>query len=143
MTNQYEAVMNFLSTCPLVGENAQFNFMDTADTEENTALYTVPYGKTLKTYSDGTKIKVMQFEIRQNRPFTQEVASDTDSMYAVQQLLNWINTQGNNGNYPDFGKTKKIIAMSTPDGVDCPSVAQTAERGALYAFPFEITYIEL
>ncbi|MBQ7900353.1 MAG: hypothetical protein IJ365_00125 [Clostridia bacterium] len=144
MTNEYEAVMNFINTCPLVGRDMYFNFIDTTDKEANTALYTVPYGRTVKTYTDGTKIKLMQFEIRQSKPLAQysNTTANTEQMQTVKDFLNWVNTQGKTENFPDFGEEKTILKMSTPDGVDYPSIAQITESGALYAFPFEITYME-
>lgn len=144
MTNEYEAVMNFINTCPLVGRDTYFNFIDTTDTEANTALYTVPYGRTLKTYTDGAKIKLMQFEIRQNRPLTQysNTTANTEQMQTVKKFLEWVNAQGKSNNFPNFGNNKQILKMATPDGVNDPSIAQTTENGALYAFPFEITYME-
>ena len=144
MANEYEAVMEFINKCELVGKDTYFNFIDTTDTEANTALYTVPYGRTIKTYTDGTKVKLMQFEIRQSRPLEQysNTNANAEQMQKVKDFLDWVNAQGKARNYPDFGNKKTILKLATPDGVDYPSIAQTTENGALYAFPFEITYME-
>ena len=142
--NRYEAVMEFINTCPLVGRDTYFNFIDTTDTEANTSLYTVPYGKIVKRYTDGGKVKLMQFEIRQNRHLAQyaNTTANTDEMQKVKDFLDWINAQGKAKKFPDFGDERMILKMSTPDGVDDPSIAQATENGALYSFPFEIMYLE-
>lgn len=142
MTNRYEAVMEFINKCPLVGSDTYFNFVDTGENDSNTSLLTVPYGEVVKRYTDGDKLMKMTFEIRQNKPLSRDsnTTANTDAINLVQQFLDWINEQGKSRNYPEWDC--RIEAMGTPEGVTTPSIAESSENGTLYAFPFEILYIE-
>ncbi len=142
--NKYQAVMDLISTCPLVGYDAYFNFIDETHNDNNTSLVTVPYGTLVKKYVDGDSLKKFQCEIRQVKPMSRysNTSENIEQMQIVQEFLDWINEQGKDGNFPDFGEKCDIQAMKTPDGVDYPSIAGIMDNTALYAFPFEILYIE-
>ena len=144
MTNKYQAVMNFINTCPLVGHDLYFNFIDHTNPDGNTSLVTVPYGEPAKKYTDGSFLMRMQFEIRQIKPMSSysNTTENTDQMQGVQDFLDWIKEQGKKKNFPDFGEDCEIQSLKIADGVNTPSIAGTGEGCALYAFPFEILYIE-
>lgn len=144
MTNKFQAVMDLINTCPLVGYDLYFNFIDESNTDANTTLVTVPYGQRVRKYVDGTILMKMQFEIRQIKPMSyySNTTENTDQMQIVQNFLDWINEQGKLRNFPDWGENCEIQSMKTPDEVKTPSVAGVTDGGALYAFPFEILYLE-
>ena len=143
MVNKYQAVMDFIKQCPLVGEDLYFNFIDESDNDGNTSLATVPYGQVVKRYVDGDLLMKMQFEIRQVKPLStySNTTANTEQIHLVQKFLDWINEQGNKGNYPNWG-TVEIMRMSTPDEVKTPTLLGVTKDGSLYAFPFEIFYLE-
>lgn len=143
MVNKYQAVMDFINECPLVGRDLYFNFIDETNNDGNTTLATVPYGQVVRRYVDGVMLMKMQFEIRQVKPLAaySNTTANTDRMQLVGEFLEWINEQGRNGNFPDWGDVE-IVKMSTPDEVKTPSLAGSGNEGALYAFPFEILYLE-
>ena len=143
MDNKYNAVMAFINRCPLVGRDTYFNFIDETNNDGNTSLLTVPYSTPYKKYVDGDILWRMQFEIRQVKPLSSEsnTEANAEQIQLVQEFLDWINAQGKKQNYPDFGERCNIISMSTND-VSTPSFAGADEKGALYAFPFEILYFE-
>ncbi len=142
--NKYQSVMDFVKTCPMVGSDTYFNFIDETNVDGNTSLITIGYGTLIKKYVDGDCLKKFQCEIRQVKPLSSysNTSENIEHMQVVQDFLDWINEQGKNKNYPDFGDKCIIQEMRTPDGVDYPSVLGVFEGSALYAFPFEITYIE-
>lgn len=142
--NKLCAVMALIETCPLVGQDAYFNFISDADQDENTSLLTTPYGALVKKYVDGSKVKKIQCEIRQIKPLSRvsNSSENMEQMQKVQEFLNWINEQGAQKNFPDFGVDCEVLDIRTPDGVDYPSIVGITDGAALYAFPFEITYIE-
>lgn len=142
--NKAQAVMDLISTFPLVGNDAYFNFVDETNTGSNTSLLTDGYGHLVKKYVDGDKLKKFQCVIRQVKPLSRysNTTENIEQMQAVQQFLDWINEQGRKGNFPDFGEKCEVQRMSTPDGVDYPMNTGIYEGTALYSFPFEITYIE-
>ena len=142
--NKIQAVMDLISTCPLVGYDAYFNFVDETHTDNNTSLMTDGYGQLVKKYVDGDKLKKFQCFIRQIKPLSRysNTSENIEQMQVVQEFLDWINEQGRQKNFPDFGERCEVQEMSTPDGVDYPMLAGVYEGTALYSFPFEITYIE-
>ena len=142
--NKFEALMDFISTCPFVGESMHFNFVDETNGEGNTSLLTDGYGQLVKKYVDGESLKKMQCVIRQLKPLSRysNTTENTDQMQIVQELLDWINEQGRKMIFPDFGEKCKVQGMGTPDGVDYPMLAGVYEGTALYSFPFEILYTE-
>ena len=142
--NKYQAIMDFINTCHLVGYDTYFNFIDETHTNNNTSLMTIGYGTLIKRYIDGGCLKKIQCEIRQVKPLSSysNNSENIEQMQIVQEFLDWINEQGKKGNFPDFGESCIIHEMRTPDGVDYPSVLGIFEGSALYAIPFEITYTE-
>ena len=142
--NKPQAVMDLISTCPLVGYDAYFNFVDESNTESNTSLMTDGYGHLVKKYVDGDKVKKFQCVIRQVKPLSRysNTSENIEQMQAVQEFLDWINEQGKIKNFPDFGEKCIVQKMETPDGVEYPMLAGVYEGTSLYSFPFEITYIE-
>ena len=61
MVNKYQAVMDFIKKCPLVGWDLYFNFVDETNNDGNTTLSTIPYGQVVKRYVDGDLLMKMQF----------------------------------------------------------------------------------
>jgi len=139
-----QAIMDLISTCPLVGYNAYFNFVNETNADSNTSLLTDGYGHLVKTYTDGDKLKKFQCVIRQVKPLSRysNTTENIEQMQYVQEFLDWINEQGKLKNFPDFGEKCEVQRMGTPDGVDYPMLAGVYEGTALYSFPFEVTYIE-
>ncbi len=142
--NKYEAVLSFINTCPLVGRDTYFNFIDETNNDGNTSLMTTPYSTPYRKYVDGEILWRMQFEVRQVKPLSSEsnTVANAEQMGLVQQFLEWVRTQGNLKNYPDFGEKCNIIDLKISGDVCTPSMVGKSAEGALYAFPFEILYFE-
>ena len=144
MNNKLQAVLELVSTCPLVGYDLYFNFTNQTDNDGNTSLVTANYGTVVKKYTDGEVLKKMQFEIRQVKPFAtySNTNQNVEQMQIVQEFLDWINEQGKTGNLPDFGTECEVQDIRTPEGVYTPILEGNDTEGALYAFPFEVLYLE-
>ena len=142
--NKFQAVMDFISTCPLVGYSMYFNFVDETKADGNTSLLTDGYGHLVKKYVDGESLKKMQCVIRQVKPLSRysNTNENVEQLQIVQQFLDWINEQGRLKNFPDFGEKCTVQSLSTPNGVLYPMNTGVYEGTALYSFPFEITYTE-
>ena len=142
--NKFQATMDFIGTCPFVGQDMYFNFVDETNANGNTSLLTDGYGHLVKKYVDGESLKKMQCVIRQVKPLSRysNTSENTEQIQIVQELLDWINKQGRKMNFPDFGTKCKVQGIGTPDGVDYPMLAGVYEGTALYSFPFEILYTE-
>ena len=142
--SKFQAVLDFVSCCPLVGRDMYFNFVDETNAGSNTSLLTDGYGALVKTYVDGEKLKKFQCVIRQNKILSQlsNTSENTEQMQIVQEFMNWVNKQGQQGNFPDFGAKCTIQSLGTHEGVEYPMLAGYDEGTALYSFPFEILYTE-
>lgn len=142
--NKAQAVKEFIKTCPMVGYDMFFNFVDTTNENGNTSLLTSGYGSVVKKYVDGTALKRFECVIRQTKPLSRYPNDDenVDQFQCVQQFLDWVNQQGKEKNFPDFGADCPIHRMGTPEGVCYPMQAGLTDGTALYEFPFEILYTE-
>lgn len=144
MDNMHQAVYDLISTCPLVGYDMYFNFIDQGNNDCNTSLLSTSYGDLIQKYVDGDRLMRISYEIRQVKPLAvnSNTIQNVEQLELVQQFMNWINEQGKNNNFPDFGDRKTIQKMGTSDGVVMPTLASYYDNTALYAFPFEIIYVE-
>lgn len=142
--SKYQAIMDLITSCPLVGQDTYFNFVDENNIDNNTSLLTEGYGSLVKKYVDGDCLKKFQCVIRQNKPMSRysNTSENIEQMQYVQEFLDWINEQGENENFPDFGEKCTVQRMGTPDGVVYPMETGIYEGTALYSFPFEILYLE-
>lgn len=140
--NKFTKLSEFIGSCPLVGYDMYFNFINETNQDGNTSLITSGYGMTVKTYTDGMKVKKLQCEIRQVKPMSSysNTNENVEQMEIVKEFLDWINEQGKNKNFPDFGSENNVLDIKTPDGVDYPMLAGAYEGTGLYAFPFEVIY---
>lgn len=142
--DKFHAVLDFINTCPLVGSDMYFNFIDETNSDGNTSLLTTGYGELVKTYTDGESLKKFQCEIRQIKPMSAYSNTDenAEQISRVQEFLDWINEQGRKKSFPDFGNACIIQRLQAPDGVEYPMLSGASDGIALYAFPFEILYLE-
>lgn len=140
--NKFSKLSEFIGSCPLVGYDMYFNFIDETNQDGNTSLITSGYGETVKTYTDGMKVKKLQCEIRQVKPMSSysNTNENVEQMQIVQEFLDWINEQGKNKNYPDFGSGCNVQDIRTPEGVEYPMLVGVHEGTGLYAFPIEVIY---
>ncbi len=142
--NKFKSVLDFISTCPLVGRDLYFNFVDATEAGGNTSLITNGYGEVVKKYIDGPKLKKMEFVVRQTMPLSRQsnTSENVEQIQLVKEFLDWINEQGKKRNFPDFGEKCEIESVETPEGVEYPMQTGLYEGTALYSFPFEIIYME-
>ena len=142
--NKAQAVKEFVEQCPLVGYDMFFNFVDTTNENGNTSLLTVAYGSIVKKYVDGMALKRFECEIRQTKPLSRypNTNENVEQLQVVQEFLDWINKQGKLKNFPNFGDGCEMKSMGTPEGVLYPMQTGITDGTALYAFPFEILYVE-
>jgi len=84
--NKSQAVMDLINTCPLVGYDTFFNFIDEEHSDNNTSLFTSSYGTLVKKYVDGEELLKFQCEIRQVKPMSQysNTSENIEQMQIVQ-----------------------------------------------------------
>ena len=150
--NKFQAVINFLITCPTVQANPlYFNFLQAQD--ENKQVVMQANDKVLnRTFIDGSVKKQFIFTLNDFRsvsyqqiPKVQSYSSENiEELTEVQELLDWINTQAELRVYPDFGEDCIIDNMSTTS--ENPNLAgvDTSVSPALakYSMSIKIDYID-
>lgn len=144
------AVIEFLKTCPAIQSNPLFfNF---AENEEGTNHFITETDKKKKTYIDGSVLKQYTFTIASYVPVAYSaIVGDSnfndqnmENMAIVQEILDWIEEQADDANYPDFGSECNIEDMRTLtsdpdlDGID-KSVNPPIAR---YSIGVQIDYID-
>jgi hypothetical protein len=144
------AIIAYLQQCPHIQDNPLFfNFADQSD--GNNHLITNS-DKTKSQYIDGSALKIYTFTIACYKDVAYNPLGDYDAsrfdenienMAIVQDILNWIERQSYDKNYPDFGEGYQIddIRVLTNDpnvGVD----TSTNPPLARYSISIEIEYLD-
>lgn len=126
------AMIKFLLDCPTIQENPLFfNF---ANEEDGNNHFITEKDASKRTYIDGSVLKQYTFTIASYSSVAHDAVikegddillnQNIENMAKVQEILDWINEQAENQNYPDFGADCRIDDMSTLttdpdiDGID-------------------------
>lgn len=126
------AMIKFLLDCPTIQENPLFfNF---ANEEDGNNHFITEKDASKRTYIDGSVLKQYTFTIASYSSVAHDAVikegddillnQNIENMAKVQEILDWINEQAENQNYPDFGSDCRIDDMSTLttdpdiDGID-------------------------
>ena len=125
-----EAMVKFLMNCPTIQENPLFfNF---ADVESGNNHFITEKDTLRRRYIDGSMLKQYTFSIASYSSVSHNaivngetiIDENMENMSKVQEILDWINEQEDNHNYPDFGEDCTIDEMTTLtsdpdiDGID-------------------------
>lgn len=159
-----KAVLEFLSDCPVIKDNPlYFNF---ADAEDNNSQYLTSSTDVSmnKTFVDGSKLRVFTFtlvtfksisnnaiikedtEVGEN-PVVNErtvISENVEDMFELQEIIDWVNEQGEEHNYPNFGDRIVVDDMQTStdtpyfEGVD----TGVSPALAMYSIAIRIDYID-
>lgn len=151
MISKNEAVIKFLMTCPIIQSNPLFfNFADEVDGNNH---FITESDKLKRRYIDGSVLKHYTFTIACYKSVAHIalieednniIDQNMDDMAIVQSILDWIDEQADNENYPDFGENIEIEGMSTLstdpdlDGIDT-SVNPPLAR---YSIGVKIEYLD-
>lgn len=144
------AIIAYLQKCPRIQENPLFfNFANELDGNN----HLITNSDTTKTqYIDGSALKTYTFTIACYKGVSYNPLGDEDStmldenienMALVQDILNWIDCQSNNHNYPDFGEgyqidNMRVLSNDPKVGVD----TSTNPPLARYSIGIEIEYLD-
>ena len=124
------AMIKFLMQCPIIQNNPLFfNF---ADEEDGNNHFITEKDSIKKTYIDGSALKQYTFTIASyssvsHNAIVNDENEDTiadeniENMAKVQQILDWIEEQSDNCNFPDFGDecvVEEMFPLSTDPDID-------------------------
>jgi len=145
------AIINFLVTYPDIQTSPLFvNFINAKD--NNVQFMPSSNDKALnKPFIDGSVLKRYTFSLVITKSMTDTALpkdvlanENLEDLAEIQHLMDWINEQGDNHNYPDFGEDCVIEEMHTTaenpslDGIN----TEVTPALALYSMEIRIDYID-
>lgn len=145
-----QLMVEFLQTCPTIKDNPLFfNF---GNVEDNAHQLTINSDDVAiqKPYIDGSVMKrytcsVDSFKSVASIPILEgHTAENIEDFAEVQSLLDWINEQGENFNFPNFGEENTIEEMKTLTAKPQLLGVETGQSPpvAIYRISIQIDYID-
>lgn len=152
MMDKNQIMIQFLMNCPVIQENPLFfNFADEED-DTNLFISVSDDENTTKKYVDGSELKQYTFQIISHKSLAHNplidgnlvIDENIEDLANVRAIMDWINEQGENKVFPNFGNGYTIESMHTIstdpslNGVDTsvnPPLAQ-------YAIAVRLMYLD-
>ena len=150
-TDKNTATLNFLVTYPDMQTSPLFvNFMDAKDNDVQFITDSNEVALNRK-FIDGSVMKQYTFAIIITRSITNMalakdgmLSENIDDLADIQAFMDWVNEQGDNQIYPDFGEDCVIENMHTV--AENPSIdginTEVSPALALYSIEIRIDYID-
>lgn len=150
VVDKNQAVIDFLLTCPIIQANPLFfNFLNAKDKAKQIITSDPPINQA---FIDGSVSRRYMFTIVDFQSVTYQaipkveghVSENVSDMALVQSILDWVNQQNDEQNYPDFGESCQIDEMRTVtdtprlNGVD----TQVTPALAKYSIAIQIDYLD-
>lgn len=147
-----QAVIDFLLTCPqLANSKVFFNFINGEDNDKQ--IITIANDRsTQKPFIDGSVMKRYSFSLIDFRSASYQALvtapgysnENVEEMLDVQSILDWVRTQADNRNFPNFGEDCIIDSMITSSETPNLNGVDTSVKPALakYSMSIFIDYID-
>ena len=147
-----QAVIDFLLQCPTIQSNPLFfNFLNAQDDNKQIIIQSNDVSTNRK-FIDGTVLKRFTFTLVDFRSVSYEPlpkisgysSENVEELLDVQGVLDWVNEQAEQGNYPNFGSNCFIDDMHTTsdnpnlNGVD----TQNTPALAKYSITIQVEYLD-
>lgn len=152
MVDKNQAIIDYLLTCPTLANNETFfNFAKEQDNSKQ--IVSQATDKALnRVFIDGSVLKQYTFTLIDYRSIMYQALVNVsgysnegvDEMFDVQSVIDWIDEQESNHNYPDFGEHCKVDEIQTLtespnlNGVDREATPNLAK----YSIAIRVTYID-
>lgn len=147
-----QAIIDYLIQCPQIRDNSLFfNFSEAQD--NNKQIVTVANDKRLnKQFIDGSELKRFTFTIIDYRSIAYQAVvkqsgfpnENVEEMFDVQGIIDWIDEQNDNMNYPNFGANCQIDSIKAV--TDNPNLngIDTSVKPAIakYSVSIQIDYLD-
>ena len=152
MNDKNQAVIDFLLECPQIANNPLFfNVINAKDNDKQ--IITQSNEKSLnKNFVDGSVMKRFTFTIIDFRSVIYQplpkvegyTSENVEEMFDVQGIIDWVNAQADEQNYPDFGNDYQIDSMRTTSENPNLNGVDTSVSPALakYSMSIQIDYID-
>lgn len=128
MSDKNVAMIKFLMECPTIQNNPLFfNF---ADTEDGNNHFITEKDTTKVRYIDGSVLKQYTFTIASYHAVSHNatvvddetvIDENIENMAKIQEILDWIDEQATNQNFPDFGPqfvVDEMVTLTTDPDID-------------------------
>lgn len=151
MTDKNKAILDFITTYSGIATSPIFiNFINATDSDVQ--FLTESNEKALnRKFIDGSVMKQYTFSLVITKSITNlallkdgNLSENIDDLADIQAFMDWVNEQGENQNYPDFGEDCVIEEMHTT--AENPSIdginTETSPALALYSMEIRIDYID-
>ena len=147
-----QAVIEFLLQCPQIAENRVFfNYINGKDNDKQ--IVTVSNDKSVnRAYINGAVMKRYTFTLIDFRSMTDQALVKTpgfpnenvEEMFDVQEILDWVEAQAEERNFPDFGEDCEIDSMQTSSDTPNLNGVDSSIKPALakYSMSIFIDYID-
>lgn len=147
-----QAFIDFLLTCPQVANSRVFfNYINGKDNDKQ--IVTGSNDRSLnRTFVDGSVLKRYTFTLIDFRSVTDQALvkgsgypnENVEEMFDVQSILDWVETQAEERNFPDFGEDCEIDDMRTTSNTPNLNGIDSTIRPALakYSMSIVIDYID-
>lgn len=152
MVDKNQAVINFLLNCPQIISNPVFfNAINAKDNDKQIVTQSNDVSLNQR-YVDGSVMKRYTFTLVDFRSVIYQPvpkvagysSENVEELLDVQGILDWVNTQADNQNYPDFGEDCQIDSMKTTS--DTPSLngidTNVTPALAKYSMSIQIDYLD-
>ena len=112
-----QAMIDFLQSCPTIQKNPLFFNFGNVENNANQINTQATDVSLHKTFIDGSELKRYTFNIDSCKSLTPNPvidglsAENVDELSEVQELIDWINAEGEAQNYPDFGDCCFVDSM--------------------------------
>ena len=145
-----KAVIDYLITCPYLADNPLFFNFGKALADNKQVVFVANDKSVNKPFVDGSIQKRFTFTIVDYKSVAYKAViedkddENMDYVSAVQDILDWIDTQNDQRNFPDFGSDCVIDSIQaltdqpTLNGVDKSSTPALAK----YSISIKIEYID-
>ena len=152
MNDKNQAVIDFLLECPQIANNPLFfNVINAKDNDKQIITQSNDVSIN-KNFIDGSVMKRFTFTIIDFRSVIYQplpkvdgyVSENVEEMLDVQGIINWVNTQADEQNYPDFGDDCQIDSMKTTSENPNLNGIDTSVSPALakYSMTIQIDYLD-
>ena len=152
MVDKNQAVIDFLLNCPQLANNPLFfNAINAKDNDKQ--IITQSNDESLnQTFVDGSVMRRFTFSIIDFRSVVYQplpkvagyTSENVQEMLDVQGIMDWVNEQADNYNYPQFGLGYQIDSMKTTSDNPNLNGIDTSVSPALakYSMSIQIDYLD-
>lgn len=152
MADKNQAVINFLLNCPQLYDNPLFfNAINAKDNDKQIVTQSNDVSLN-RTFVDGSVMRRFTFSIIDFRSVVYQplpkiegyTSENVEEMFDVQGIMDWVNAQAEDHNFPDFGEGYSIDSMQTTSDTPNLNGVDTSVTPALakYSMSIQIDYLD-